>query len=75
MKKIKIIAEIRKYGTVEVEVSDEDFAALENEDPQDVIGGDIDAAWEKADEAHSDIGYDYQIIDEKNDKIIVDWKC
>ena len=73
MKKIKIIAEIRKYGTVEVEVSDEDIAALENEDSQDVIGGDIEAAREKADEAHSDIGYDYQIIDEKNDRIIVDW--
>lgn len=73
MKKVKIIAEIKKYDTVEVEISDEDFAALESDDPQDVINEVIDAAFEKADEAHNNIVSDFQIIDEENDKIIVDW--
>lgn len=74
MRKIKIIAEIRKYGVQEVEISDEDFAALETDDPQDVISGDIDMAWEKANESHNEISYNYQIIDSDNDKIIVDWE-
>lgn len=74
MKKIRINAEITKSASLEIEVDDETFSALQTDDPQDVISGELDAAWEAANDAHDGIKYDYQLVDAKNDKIIVDWE-
>lgn len=73
MKKIRINAEITKSASLEIVVDEETFSALQTDDPQDVIGGYIDAAWEAANDSHDDIKYDYQLVDVQNDKIIVDW--
>lgn len=74
MKKIRINAEITKSASLEIEVDDETFSALQTDDPQDVISGELDAAWEAANDSHDDIKYDYQLVDGENDKIIVDWE-
>lgn len=73
MKKIRINAEITKFASMEIEVDDETFFALQTGDPQDVISGDLDAAWEAANDAHNNIQYGYQLVDAENNKIIVDW--
>lgn len=76
MKKLTVVGEIRHYGAVEIEVSDEDFAALmlETKDPRDIIGRDVvDNAWKNANESQNGVEYDYQIYDLENNKVIVDW--
>lgn len=74
MKKIRINAEIMKFATLEIEVDEETFSALQTDDPYDVISGDLDLAWEAANDSHDDIKYDYQLVDAQNDKIIIDWE-
>ena len=44
MKKIRINAEIMKFATLEIEVDEETFSALQTDDPYDVISGDLDLA-------------------------------
>lgn len=44
MKKVVINAEIRKFATLEIEVSDEDYAALQTDAASNIIGGDLDLA-------------------------------
>lgn len=73
MKKVRINAEITKFASLEIEVDEETFSALQTDDPQDVISGEMDDAWEAANDSHNNIQYDYQLIDAQNDKIIVDW--
>ena len=44
MKNVVINADIRKFATLEIEVSDEDYAALQTDAASNIIGGDLDLA-------------------------------
>lgn len=68
-----INAEIRKFASIEVELSDEDYAALQTDAASDIIGGDLDLAYEKADQEHNGVDYDYQLVDSEKHLILVDW--
>lgn len=68
-----INAEIRKFATLEIDVSDENYAALQTDAASDIIGGDLDLAYEKADQEHNGIQYDYQLVDSEKHSILVDW--
>lgn len=73
MKKVMINAEIRKFATLEIELTNEDYAALQTDSAIDVIGSDLDLAWEKADQEHNGVQYDYQLVDSEKNLILVDW--
>lgn len=68
MKKILITAEIRKYATVEKEITDEEYDAL-------MTDGTIrlDDVFEAADQQHNDVKYDYQIVNADTKETIFDW--
>jgi hypothetical protein len=68
MKKILITAEIRKYATVEKEITDDEYDAL-------MTDGTIclDDVFEAADKQHNDVAYDYQIVDADTKQTLVDW--
>ena len=45
MKKVMINAEIRKFATLAIELTNEDYAARQTDSAIDVIGSDLDLAW------------------------------
>lgn len=68
MKKILVRVEIRKYATVEKEITDEEYDALKTDGPVC-----LDDVFDAADQQHNDVTYDYQIVDAETKETIFDW--
>lgn len=72
-RKVIINATICKSASMEVELSDEGYAALQTDAIADVIGNYLDQAFEKADRKHNNVDYDYQLVDAETHTILIDW--
>lgn len=72
MKIIRIQVEVRKYVTVETEVSDHDYYALKNSDPEDIIPDEIKDAVGQAEQDYDQHYYDYRIFNANTGNVLVD---
>lgn len=70
MREITVTVEITKSARRTVQISDEQYEALEHDTPESALGQDLfDDLFDEADEQHNGVIYDYAIVDDNGRRL------
>lgn len=76
MKTVTIQARVTSYAQITVEVSDEEYVAMQKSSSaiDSILGGAINEAYTMAETSDADnTEYDYAVYNQDTDEVLVDW--